>query len=85
MTEVFGSRPGLNPTGQAKQYDQSVLPLARSTYADQAPRRFHIGVFPVHTSGGGRQTLLMLKPAACNIPELFTCAKPPRHARNTTS
>ena len=27
----------------------------------------------------------MPKPAACNSPELFTCAKPPRHARNTTS
>jgi hypothetical protein len=36
----------------------------------------------VHTSGGGRQTVLMPKPAACNIPELFTCAKPPRHSQH---
>lgn len=42
-------------------------------------------VFPVHTSGGGRQTVLMPMPAAGNIPELFTCAKPPRHARTTIS
>ena len=33
----------------------------------------------------GRQTVLMPKPAACCIPELFTCAKPPRQARKTTS
>ena len=49
--EVLGQDLG-EPGGAAKQYDQSVLPVARFTYTDQAPRRFHIGVFPVHTSGG---------------------------------
>ena len=53
-------------------------------YRSKRPAGFISGISGAHVRRG-RQTVLMPKPAACNIPELFTCAKPPRHAPNTTS
>jgi hypothetical protein len=48
----FWARPGLNPAGAGQTYDQSALPVARSTYTDQSAPPVSYRVFPVHTSGG---------------------------------
>ena len=69
----------VEPGGAGQTIRPIGAPCARSRYADQiqikAPRRFHIGVFPLHSSGGaGNSTDAEAR--RMQHPELFTCAKP---------